>query len=481
MIKVYATKIIITDYSLGDNEELEEALSYWDKALFRYVLFNAYYDEEKRYLYIPRGYSYSKLENQLNTGVERREDEYSEYDKIVFTLLKPPRDKKQTTALSFLAGVNGFELYAKKRRKMLQLGTGIGKTYIAIAIMWHFKLKGAIVMNKDGLIEQWRDKILEYTNITKEEIYIIRGGDSIDKLYDMNENDKKKFNSIKVFIVSHATITAFANKSSWNKVTELYEMMRVGINIYDEAHLAYKNILMMDFHTNTYLTMYLTATAGKSDMNQNRLYIKAFSNLPTLTIKTEQAESKVTSFVIRYETEPTLMEQGLMKTRMGINRNYYMEYTMTKGRELFFRALKLVINTFKDQDISIAILLLRIFAVYDVKEFLEKEFPELKGNIGTYISDIPKNERKKELDKKIILTTAGSFGTGMDLEKLFVIVNAEPGSSKIVLEQNFGRLRNKGYYFEIFDKGIIKRNNQFNIIKPKLTNLSKKVIIKELV
>lgn len=482
MIKVYSGKIIVTDYEMGDNENIELALSYWDKAAHSYVMLNGHYDEEKKYLFIPRGYSVSKLENELNTGVENRMNEFNEYDKIVFTLNTKPRDKNQTTALSFLAGVNGFEHYKTARRKMLQLGTGIGKTYVAIAIMWHFKLRGSIIMNKDGLIEQWKEKIMEYTNILSDEIYIIKGSVTIDRLLKMKEKDKKKFDSIKVFILSHGTITSYANNNSWDAVTELFKILRVGINIIDEAHLAYKNILMIDFYTNVYKTIYLTATAGKSDINADKLYVKAFSNLPTLTIKKSQEESNVITNVITYKTKPTLQEIGLMNTMRGINRNYYVEYSVSgRGRELFFKCIRLILNTFKDRDGSMAFLLLRKFAVYDVQQFIIDEFPELKDDIGIYISDIPKKEREEQLKKKIILTTSSSFGTGIDVKDLYVLVNTEPGSSKIVLEQNFGRLRNKGYYFEVYDKAIVKRNNQFNMIREKLKSLSKRVTLREMV
>ena len=482
MIKVYSGKIIVTDYEIGDNENIELALSYWDKALFTHVMLNGHYDSEKRCLFIPKGYSIPKLENELNTGVEYRINEYNEYDKIIFTLKTKPRDKNQTTALSFLAGVNGFEAYSSARRKMLQLGTGIGKTYVSIAIMWYFKLRGAIIMNKDGLIEQWKEKIMEYTNIISDEIFIIKGTSSIEKILKMNEDDKKRFDSIKVFLISHGTITSYANMNSWDSVTDLFKILRVGINIIDEAHLAYKNILMIDFYTNVYRTIYLTATAGKSDINQNKLYVKAFSNLPTLTIKNSQENSNVVTNVITYKTKPTLQEVGLMSTMRGINRNFYVEYSVRgKGRELFFKCMKLILNTFKDKDGSMAFLLLRKFAVYDMQQFIIDEFPELKDDIGIYISDIPKKEREEQLKKKIILSTSSSFGTGIDVKDLYVLVNTEPGSSKIVLEQNFGRLRNKGYYFEVYDKGIIKRNNQFNMIREKLKSLSKRVTIREMV
>ena len=116
-----------------------------------------------------------------------------------------------------------------------------------------------------------------------------------------------------------------------------------------------------------------------------------------------------------------------------------------------------------------------------MKEFIEEKFPQWKDNVGIIDSDIDEKAQEDEEKKKIIITTFGSFGTGVDRDTINVIIMLEPYSSEIICRQLIGRLRNKGVYIEILDKGIRKRETeQFEKVKDIISECSKKVIIEEI-
>ena len=64
-IIVNKTRIIITDYNIGDSEKLENNFLIFDKTYHTFFPKGMEYDEEKRWLYLPRGIDIIYLENIL--------------------------------------------------------------------------------------------------------------------------------------------------------------------------------------------------------------------------------------------------------------------------------------------------------------------------------------------------------------------------------------------------------------------------------
>lgn len=471
-IDVMNTTIRISPYEIGEYPEMERKLSIYDKLYFSFN--TAYhYDEATKTMIIPRGISISSLEKHFDVcaNIIRTSDSC---DRSIFKLKMPPRNEKQTEAINFLLGKENYEDIRRYSRLLLELDTGVGKTYCTIATICYMKVKAGIILNSNDLIEQWHEKILEYTNVSEKEIFKVAGISSIKKILD-GKTDRHK-----IYLISHRTIGTYGKEYGWDKVSELFKAMNIGLKIFDEAHKELLNTINIDMFTNTRRTVYLTATAERTDYSENKLYSNIYGPVPSLSFKRNKQEAYVNSVVLKYDSNPNLFDRNKMVSRMGMNGNLYMKYQVFGGgREKFYRCIHTILNTIKTKDYGkIAILVLRIDAANDMYRFIENNHPEFKGDIGLFTSEIKdKKEKAEQKNKRIIITTSKSFGTGIDLKDLRYLIMAEPYSSKVTIKQVIGRLRDIGgelYYFEIVDNGIPNRVKQFNSIKKDLLKLSKK-------
>jgi DNA or RNA helicases of superfamily II len=472
-ILVRHTHIEISPYKKGDDKNLEKDLEIKDP-ITRQVNFTCYHVDNDT-LYLPRSYNIRALEKTFHcpATIDRTHDET---DKIIFKLLCDPRDKFQYKAMNFLACKDEFESLANSSRFNLELGTGIGKTYCAIAAAWYYKVRPLVIMHLDTLIQQWKARIKKYTNIVENEIYVISGKDSIDKLYE------EGVCRYKFILASHGTLRSYAKTEGYQKLDELIKFMKVGIKIYDEAHLEFANIMNIDFHSNVSKNFYLTATAKRSDYKQNMLYQRVLGSAPSLSLKLDKKDRNVVSCVLKFDSNPSQLEISALNTMRGLHPAKYLRFLFNnkKSKIGMEKTFKIAMNTLKDIDGQIAILVGLKEIIPLARKFIEDNYPELKNDIGELHSNIKKKDKPEQLKKKIIITTYKSFGTGTDLTEMLGIINFESYSSEVTATQLIGRLRNKGYYMEIFNKGILKRLRQFDRAKPHIASSSKKVIIHDI-
>ena len=67
----------------------------------------------------------------------------------------------------------------KDVRVLLSAEAATGKTYCAIYAMCQFKVTTAIVVGKGTLINQWRDRLTKFTDLTTDDIGIVKSKDFI--------------------------------------------------------------------------------------------------------------------------------------------------------------------------------------------------------------------------------------------------------------------------------------------------------------
>lgn len=470
------THIEVSPYEKGEEPHLEKSLEVFDWISHKVKL--SCYDVKNNVLYVPRSTSIIMLESMFHTN-NLKDDSMYEIGKVNFQLKTKPRDEKQFKAIRFLCGVREFRSISYSSRLNLELDTGVGKTYCTIAALWHFKQKSAIIIHLNRLVKQWKDKILEYTDISEKEIYVITGRDSINKL----KKKKDSLKQYKIFLVSHRTLSSYVEKEGVDKLQELFEFLQIGIKVYDEAHLEFKNIMKIDLHTNVRKTFYLTATAGRSDKAENILYKRVLGSAPTLSIKIPQEERLTVALILKINTLPSKIMEASLTTMRGLNSIKYLRYLFSeKSRKELFRALTISLNTVENIEGQFTILVGLKENTSIIKEFIEENFEKYKNDIGIVDSDIKPEDQENEIEKKIIITTYRSFGTGLDLSKLMVIIMIEPYSSEIVARQLIGRLRNKkgSIFIEILDQGIEKRLKQSESVRDVISECNKKVIVREL-
>ena len=476
-LKVYKTHIEITDYLLGENTQLENRLSKFDKIYFRYIPIGYIYDQDRRSLLIPSGVSSNMVSRMTDRPIEV-EDEVDPYDNISIRLKTLPRSELQKESIAFMLGEGQYSTYKRYSQLVLNLDTGEGKTYIAIASICIKQMKTIIIIDNNTVRDQWFDSLLKYTDIDKRSIYHFTGSSACDMII----NKPDKFKQYKVFITTHSTLKSYGDRNGWNKVHELFKNLKVGLKIYDEAHLNFSNIVRVDCYSNTKFTYYLTATLGRSDVSENFIYDTCFKSIPKYIQKERtkyQGKPYIVYLVYTYKSNPTFDNIAKLKNKYGFNMMKYSEYQLVDDEYFFPNILKLTTSIAVDKGLKTLVLTSTINGVEDIADYLSKEIPD--KIITKYHSKIDDEVKKNAKDADIIISTMKSMGTGVDIPGLRAIINTESYKSKIITEQALGRLRKPEdnsvcLYIEMVDKAFSTIRAQQKAREKVLRNIVGKIL-----
>ena len=448
-IVVRHSSIVINDYDLGDCKKIEDTFSIWDKTYHQSFPKSIEYIQETRQLILPRGIDIPYLETAFgcNAYIDKKHDPMDRVDDIMIKY--PPRNDEQIEALDFMIGVSEKYKYNEwKSQLSLNLPTGKGKTYCSVTTISYKRLRSIIMTSSVNWLNQWKDCIIEYTDIKPREIFMLVGTPSILSLLN------KDMSQYKVILASLDTIKSYGDKFGWNAVSQLFQYIRVGMKFYDECHLNFDTMAKIDFYTNTYKTYYITATPARSDKDENRIYQLYFKNVPSIDLFNVHVDPHTHYVAIRYDSDPTPQEKSDCRNQYGLDRNKYTsEYITTKPN--YYKMIRVVLNLALKNQGKCLIFISTNNAIDRTKLWIEQNYPELIGNIGVYNSTVSGN-KEEQLEKKIILSTTKSCGAALDIKDLkMTVVLAEPFKSEVLAIQTLGRTRNADtYYIEIVDVGF---------------------------
>ena len=449
-IIVRNTSIMITDYTLKQAPKLESNFMTWDPIYHRFDQIGMYYDKDERILYLPRGIDLWYVKKQI--GVKTIEHEKNDPYQIIPNILmrSSPRDDKQVEALKFTCGLGDYADNEFLPQLSVNLNTGVGKTYVAIATMAYFKIKTIIITGSNSLLKQWGDKIKEYTNLTSKDIVFISGSPAINRIIKGNSLAP----NASVFLCTHGTLRSYADEHGWFMLRQLFRCLGIGIKIFDEAHQNFENMCKIDFATNVYKTYYMTATPARSDFKENRVYMTSFKNIPRIDLFDEDNDPHTDYLAIRYNSRPSPNILSSFHNIYGMDRNKYVEY-ITRN-QYFYMALRVILDMIKGIDGRVLMYIGTNDGILRVYKWLSDNYPEYIGNIGIFTSLVSKDDKIKEREKKIILTTTKSAGAGEDIPNLKVtVLLAEPFKSEVLARQTLGRTRAKNtLYIELVDMGF---------------------------
>lgn len=463
-IKIRHTSILIPDYH-GD-EDLERRLSVWNQAYFRYEPKGYSYNPDTNELLVPRGIDSLYLQSRFDMPIVL-DHKHDEYDKISLNLKTEPRDDAQKRSIAFMIGEDDFKYTKKYSQLSLNADTGYGKTYVAIASMSFLKMKTIIITHIDDLKNQWIDEMIDKTNLTKKSICNIKGTQGMEFLLTLpNPN-------FKVYCINHRTVHNYAKKYGWDKVSEFFRHLKIGLKIFDEAHIEFENLINIDLYTNVKKTFYLTANFERSDYKENKLFTLCFKNVLQYGKQETQKKKKHINYLsVLYDSRPSVTDQMSIKTFYGFNLNSYTDYQLEK--DIFYDLIERFIDMCIKNGGKILILISKINGA----DILYGKFKTKYPSIGIYHSKIKPSEKPEMLEKDIVISTSKSLGVGMDIYDLRNIINTEQYSSKILTNQVPGRLRNlgddkKSVYIELIDVGF---KTVRNMHKVRMKNLEEKCL-----
>lgn len=425
----------------------------YDRKLKKYVRDKAYFMTKSKYndeihdiIFVPINYKDELLKHLDANKVEYQLDSIKNIKTKKITTMKMGSHMKdkphQTPAIEYLLEVD-------KGIRCLSIQTGKGKTYCGTkaAIL----KKEPFLVISSGLVNQWKKSILSQTNLTEDDIYVIKGNDSITKL----------MNSEKVYPCVIASLETFRNFAQKKKeyhgfefsVQEFCTKCGFGTKIVDECHSNFHAIVSIDLVLNIGLNIYLSATYLRNNQSTNKIFNKIFP--PELRYGEKDYKQYADVRVYGYNSFVPEKYANLY----GIYSHYnYESYLLKHQKGVYWFCHHLLKKIIDDRYIRIKkpgqkllILMGKIDNIHKVITELKNIYPELN------ILPFTKDHGEENLDADIIVSTIGSAGEGRDIKDLVSCILTVSIKAPGQLKQILGRLReladgSQVYFSDIFNE-----------------------------
>jgi len=458
------SRIEVNNYNAGDSSFLEFLFSVFDPIYHTRFPKGVEYNEKKHILYLPRGMNLATLSKifECEPVIDKMPDPYEDTPQLPIKYLT--KDDRQLEILKFLIGAGQYTYTQSKSQLSVNSTTGSGKTFVTVASMCITGSRMILITSSINWLNQWKEKIIEYTNLSPDKLYTISGRVTIDKLMTKDPMDYQ------VFLVSHATIHAYAEASEegWYAVDKLFKYLRCGVKVFDESHLYFDNMVHIDFHSNTKKTIYLTATPARSSKEEDVIFQEYFRNIPSISLFDENTDPHVNYISLLYHSNPTIDEvRSYSQGQFNFDRNIYTKYLVTKPN--FLNLVIIVIDWCMKIKGKVLIYIGINESIALVRDYILEHFPYLEKCIGIYNSEIKDKEIKRQmLMKKFILSTTKSCGAASDIADLAVtVVLAEPFKSKVTARQTLGRCRaDNTLYIDCIDLSCYRTRQYYTAKKP---------------
>lgn len=356
---------------------------------------------------------------------------------------------------------------SKYKINLIDLNTGYGKTFIAVKLASELGYRiGLVIIPR--YIDKWIGDITNYTNIKKEEIYIIKGNENITNLKNIDVN---KF---KVFIFSLRTMTTYMKnyEDSVNNVSiipdEINNLLKLGLLISDEAHQEFHALYKFCLYFNAKKMIALTATLTSNDNNVIKIQNIMFP-----------PNSRISNII---DYEPYI---NVCSVRYEIDSMRGIKYLKPQGYNHILFENSVLENK------ALTKSYLDMIYYYVNLSYLRKRLPGNKclifassvGMCETIVNDLNKRLHKEHLlirkytqedpyehviDSDICVSTMLSSGTAIDIKGLITVVQTVCVNSNIANIQSLGRLRridNQDVNFYYLYCGNIDRHNKNNKLR----------------
>lgn len=411
---------------------------YFDNKIKRFLFTNAYrfYDEQSELLYIPifdlprltkfldsHNVNYELIELPTTKGLD--------VDIPLQDWFKP-NSKLQEEAVDHI--VNNDNCV-----RGLSLQTGMGKT--ASVILASHQLKKRMMVTLTSIGEQWRSSFLKFTKLDDNDVYMIKGLDSI--FYLLEHIDKTIFP--KVIIASIPTLQLYSNNVDVEKFNNLCNDLNVGIRVIDEVHLRFKSNLVMDLRLNPQITIPVTATFKRSSTTADNLFQQHY---PVDLRFGEDIYNKYVKIIeVNYPLNAYKFPRGGFTGFKGYYSHAKFEGWILSKRNkqtktyifnnVHLRVLNEIYFNIKNKGEKLLVFFDTINMCKEFTDFLRKVKPDYVINccVGSMnVDDITETS-------DVIISTPGKCGTGVDIKNLRSVYMTIAIASSGENLQNLGRLR----------------------------------------
>lgn len=297
-----------------------------------------------------------------------------------------------------------------------------------------------------GLIDQWLQSILKFTDISTEDIYIIKGGPSIVTLWHKIKEGYRP----KVIIGSTRTMANYILEPEGNykkipSFTKLCEAVGIGIKIVDECHLNFATNCMIDLHSNIKVNIYLSATYQRSSRDGRRIFNMYFPE--KLKYGSQFIKKYTTVEMVYYHLCIPQEDLGRFKSDRGYNHAVYEKYLRKRGKYMKLFVNEVIYPLVDSFYCEKAGMNQHCLILVKTRDFAEELYSRLaKKLVNTSMAIFFSGDQgiyglEENLHKDIIISTISSCGTGRDIKGLKTCICTVSMSSQPQSLQCLGRLR----------------------------------------
>ena len=326
--------------------------------------------------------------------------------------------------------------------------------------------KALIIMHRDSLRTQWNESLFMMNGFEHRYVHEI---DNTQELYNIAIGEYT--DDYDVYLITHATFRAGLKRIGDLEVAQnICKNLGIGVKIIDEAHLEFKDILLLDFICNVKRNIYLTATPGRSQRDENTIYWNVFKPAtfyaPSNELNADTRNKWMVYTTVRLSTEcPPNIYRYQVNRGKGMNPASYGKWVIARDkRKRHFKCCKeLIMECFdRDENAKVLVLIPLIALCDSLMDFLIEELDKEDRfryalSIRTINSTNSKQDNENNKKADVIISTIGSMGVGMDVKGLTDIINMTPYCSKLTAEQSLGRVRyagKVGHYYDIIDTSV---------------------------
>lgn len=320
----------------------------------------------------------------------------------------------------------GIKYFCTNDNGILKLNPGEGKTIISILSICQMKKKSIIFVHKDSLVDQWKERFLQASDISEEDIGIL-------------ETSKYKEIIKKPIVIGTVQTMGNMIKKFPYLEKDFYEA-NFGLAIWDECHttggaqLFSKSI----YYIPARKCFGLSATPGRSDHNDDITGMhlgkvvepkgKSDTLRPriVMTYFDHQVMRKF-GFIINYGFPD---KNGNRQQYPQFDKNRYLTMLNSKKEQTYVKTVHKIIDVIYKKNRNILVLCDRLKLI----DSLAKGFPT--EDVGYFLPRTGK-DRDQHLHRKIVFSTPGSARDGTDNPDLDCLILATPLSN---LDQAIGRV-----------------------------------------
>ena len=378
--------------------------------------FTVYLESPKK-LYLPRFYALKKF------GIPTM-DLMEEGDPINISFNGDLREEQKPIEEVYLNNAN------KHGGGIISIRCGGGKTVLALHIISVLKKKTIVIVHKDFLMTQWRDRILEF-------LPTARIGKIQQNTVDIEDKD------IVLAMVQSLSMKEY-DEDTFNSF---------GLAVFDECHHLGAEVFSKSMRkvASKYM-LGLSATPKRKD-GLSKVFEWFMGDIVYLQKKKNEDYAEVQLIECKFSDEKYSKEE------LNFRKDPCMPKMINNICDYYPRTELIVSLVKKYHDEKRSILILS-----DRREHLNQLATIIKGfsSFGFYVGGMKPDELRDSQEKDIILATFSMASEGMDIPKLNTIFLASPKSD---VEQSVGRIFRQKVCDRVFHPLIVDIQDMFSMFQ----------------